>query len=479
MTPPRRLLVIADVGGDTTRHIGDEAMLEANIEGLRDSFERVEIVVMSRDPKWISTRYGVDAVPLFGFPEAKDATDEREALLTRLKAAAPSVHPSHPALEALRSADAVVISGGGNLSSSWPDLLWERIAALALAKLLGKPAIVLGQTLGPHLEDLERVALGDALATAAFVGVRDLPSAALAVALGVSPRRIWYQADDALKLGELLEGSHATNGSEPSIVVTIDPQFRAIGTGRVRSLARQLRQLAEESGATCVLVPHAFGTDSGAGSSDSAEAALLAEEIGLRSTVIATGLQARDAARLTRTATLVVSSRYHPIVFAVASGTPCIGIYGNEYCRIKIEGALAHAGLLANALSYDDVIRGAVLDLGRRLLRIGKASDHEAGALRARWRDESQRRWLAVRHAIVDGTTSERPEEGSLLGRQPSELVPQLLATIECGRAASVRLERRLEDVTRIAIALERMARPWLAARRFASRVYRTFRRHE
>jgi polysaccharide pyruvyl transferase WcaK-like protein len=173
MTPNPRLLLIADIGGERARHIGDEAMLEANLGALRELFPQASFTIVARDPGWVCRRYGVAAIPAAGS-------------------------------EAVASCDAVILSGGGNLSSSWPELLHERIALLELAHRGGKPAVVLGQTLGPQLSAGERQSLAVALQQARFVGVRELPSALLAIELGVPHERIWYQFDDALRIDELL-----------------------------------------------------------------------------------------------------------------------------------------------------------------------------------------------------------------------------------------------------------------------------------
>src|SRR5438309_9244873 len=87
-----RFLVVGDIGGSHSYHAGDEAMLEANLLGLRRLRPASEFVVPSRDPGWTSSRYGVDSIPV--------------------------IDPGAP----LPEFDVAFISGGGNLCSSWPDL---------------------------------------------------------------------------------------------------------------------------------------------------------------------------------------------------------------------------------------------------------------------------------------------------------------------------------------------------------------------
>ncbi len=472
MTTPRRLLVIADVGGATTRHIGDEAMFEANVDGLRRAIPNVGISVISRDPDWIEQHYGLEAVPVFGFPGALNAHVERAEMLRELLSGLDRVDGNNATIAALHRADAVVISGGGNLASSWPDLACERVALLRLADLLGKPTIVLGQTLGPRLGSELHAMLSEALPLARFVGVREIPSAAFAIAIGVRPERVWYQGDDALFFCQPAEvgSTHGDGGAPPSIVVTIDPQFRASSRERFDSLARQLRELAQSTAATLLLVPHEFGGESRGLPSDLTEARLLAEAIALPGTRIAANIDAATAARLAHSAEIVVSSRYHPLVFAMAAGRPSIGIYGDEYSRIKLQGALAHAGCERWALSYDDVARGELISLA---LEQWKARDEIRSLLEDKhdaWRDESQRRWAAAVRAL-DSAMPETPAAETMFGRSTASIVSALIASMELGRSATERLAARCDEVERTAIAFETMARPYLTLRRHASRL--------
>ena len=421
--PPLRLLVIADVGGDGARHIGDEAMLEANLDRFRACIPGVAFTVVTRDPEWTAARYGVEAVAPFGFSRHPAAGAERRAMLDHLLSEALDSSRSSTLnpLTALAGADALVISGGGNLSSTWPDLLYERVALLLLAHTLGKPAVVLGQTLGPRLEGEERQVLATALATARLAGVREFPSAVLAAELGVSAGRIWYQSDDALlpRSGE--------PAPSPAIVVTIDAQMRSLREDAFAALATQLRALSEAIGAPLTLVPHLFGGESSGAPSDLTEARLLAERIGGAQTSIAPGLDAAQVRTITGGAALVISSRYHPIVFALGAAVPCLGIFNDDYCRIKLEGALAHAGLERWTLTYDDVAQGELLPKALELWRLRNEVRHTLESRQPEWREESRERWSAILRAF-DPSETPPAEKLTLFGRPVEQIAPALVA---------------------------------------------------
>jgi polysaccharide pyruvyl transferase WcaK-like protein len=423
MNSPTRLLVIADVRGEEARHIGDEAMLEANLEALHRLIPGVALTIVCSDPAWTAARYGVDAVATFGFPRGSSAGVERAALLEQLLAEATSckqvnatingpLDGSRATTAAFASADGLVVSGGGNLSSTWPDLLYERVALLRLARLFGKPAVVLGQTIGPRLARDEHSQLAESLPSARFVGVRERRSADLALELGVSSERIWYQSDDALFLetnpGSASPGSPTPASAVNRIAVTIDPQIRAAGKALFDAFVSQLRRVSLTTGAPLILIPHAFGNESASVPSDLTEANLLAEELGLSSTAVAAGLNAREAMRLTGEAALIISSRYHPIVFGLAAGIPSIGIYGDEYCRIKLQGALTHARLERWTLTYDDVRRGKLPRMALKLWSTRDQIRRQIDSRREAWREEYRRRWAAVLRSL-DPVTSLPP----------------------------------------------------------------------
>ena len=122
---PRSLVVLADVGGPSY-HVGDEAMLAANLGMLRREAPSAHLNVLGRVP-------GAD-----GDPQALAA--------------------------AFEGATGLFLSGGGNLSSSWPGLLRQRILVLREARRRGLPVVTGGQTIGPALSPLERDGLTEALA---------------------------------------------------------------------------------------------------------------------------------------------------------------------------------------------------------------------------------------------------------------------------------------------------------------------------
>ncbi len=385
-------MIVADVGARPF-HVGDEAMLEANLETLRRHHPGGQMTVIGRRP----------------------AAGEEELCGA-----------------VLAGASGLFISGGGNLSSSWPDLVRQRLLWMREARRRQLPIVTGGQTLGPELSAVERSALAAALAEVELLGVRERPSERLALELGVPPERLCYQADDAF----LLAGRPPTEEEapdyaeleEPFLAITLDPSFGVPGShAELGRLASQLARVASESGLHPVFVSH-VGPLGGLGSEDG-EAGMA-----LRRLLFAEGVDCGSlpvmppaaTAWVTQRAALVVSSRYHPLVFGTAGSVPCLGLYRDDYTRIKLQGALAQVGMEPWCLSLPAASSGGLLAGCRDLW--SRRDEVRATMIRARERlvVEDAQRWRRLQallgwHDEPDDESGEEPDLPSLVGQAGSE----------------------------------------------------------
>ncbi|WP_321475233.1 polysaccharide pyruvyl transferase family protein [uncultured Paludibaculum sp.] len=368
------LFVIGDVGGPEQFHLGDEAMLEANLLALGRLIPNAEFTVASADPEWTSQRYRVASVkcPFEG-----------------------------PLDKTLAGASGVVVSGGGNLCSTWPEKVTDRISLLEHAQALNLPTVVLGQMIGPHLTADQGRLLSGPLRRCDWVGVRDESSASMALRLGVDPARLHRQMDDAYFLDPLpVEDERvASLGGlpQPWILVTLDPSFASSHRAKTLDvLASQLDNLACSLSASLIFVPHVGGLH-GSGDAEAGRA--------LRSKMRADLLlldpwEQREVVWLTGQAAMVVSARYHPLVFATACGVPALGITVDAYTRTKLHGALASAGVEGWCLSVADVERGALLPLAMELWhQQAGICQRLAAASQQAWHHEKQR-WDGILRAL-------------------------------------------------------------------------------
>jgi polysaccharide pyruvyl transferase WcaK-like protein len=467
-------------------------MLEANLANFAGLLPGLQATVLSPEP-WSPEEGSVDTLPSLRFPLLGQATDaEQRALLAQILAAARSGEYAGlgsraaavaQVVAALGEADGLIVSGGGNLHARWPEHLYERVALAELAHGLGKPVAFLGQTLGPEVTDVQADVLGAALRRAAWVGVRDLPSASLALSLGTPAERLDYQLDDAFFLAprapsEEVQRSLHGSDNEPWIAVTVHP-FAAQGDAVFTSVAGQLRELAAATGARLVFLPHQATRE--AGGTDGELSRALAAMVGpLMPSAVLPVLPARVVRWLTGRASLVISTRYHPLVFALAAGIPCLAVAATDYGRVKAQGALRHGGQSASYLRLAEAADGALLPRALDLWRRREALRTELEAQRRGWEEQESGRWRRLLVALRLGGEPE-PSDGTatatLLGHDARRLAIDLAATLEAERrAAGEELARRQAELRWVTGTLTWRLRSRLVRLRWVVRAYRALR---
>lgn len=356
---PRHVVVVADLASGEHYHVGDEAMAEANVAMLREaSGGDLTITVTSADPASTAARLGCAAVPWAGFAECSD-DDQRLRLLANL--CTPRSVAVTPLLAAVADADAVIISGGGNINSQWPEHLFERVLIGRTARRHLIPVLITGQTIGPRLDGIHRDLAAELLTSAHLVGVREPHSAALATELGVGANELMTQADDALGVRPVTP-VHLPDGFDPGtpdspkrfIAVTVHP-IAAAGDPLVDSLAEQLASVADRAAAQLLYVPHVPAALGPLQRGDTDVAYEMAERSG---GWVLEGVDARTARWASAAAWLVVATRYHPVVFATAEATPALALPSDHYTAVKSLGALGHVGLGGWHLNVPDVVGG-------------------------------------------------------------------------------------------------------------------------
>ena len=359
-----RVVMIGDVGGLDGYHLGDEAMLDVAIGELSRRGAQ-ELTVISSNPIDTATRYGVTGLSRIGFSDRSVRSDGvRDRQLDAVVALAESGRfastgtgvlaedegareRAEAVIEAVGAADAVVVAGGGNLSSSWPEHLYERTALLSIAHRAGVAAVVTSQTLGPSLSDRQAVLLGAALSTARVIGLRERPSYDLAASLvdDSTPRRL--QLDDAVAIPDdavpTFDGDrHLADGY---IALSFSPIVDDRDNGYFDSVAALARRLHERSGLPLAFVPN-VGSWSAEPTDDVAVGQELRRRLGSGAhLVLAPLLPARQAAALLRGASAILSTRYHPVVLGLGATVPCLAFAQDRYTAVKLRGAMTPAGL--------------------------------------------------------------------------------------------------------------------------------------
>jgi polysaccharide pyruvyl transferase WcaK-like protein len=362
-----RVAVLVDLGRPAY-HVGDEAIGHGEVFQLRSrGIDKIDLLTSNvADTRRHFGSY-IAAVPTVQFPEPPS---DREQYLRAIKqvlagdgSALPPDDQIFALLDRLQRSDAVIIGGGGNLNSRYGWLLYERAAVAAIARQLGKPYVITGQTLGPELSKPDRVVLTELLTGARLVGLRDQASLELAERLCPEHPNLSRCFDDAT----VVPPAEIPRAELAPLVVTIADGFGAVERDRaIRALVELTDLLSDRMSCSATFVPHAAVPGQGDGDES------VHQSIAMRMRHEARCLPIQDAlptAALTAGAEVVVSTRYHPAVFGLSGGASLLPIVIDDYAGIRIDGALANWGLLGRSVhlktlveAVDDPVRWGLVE---------------------------------------------------------------------------------------------------------------------
>lgn len=380
-----QLVAIGDVGViDRMIHIGDEAMFHEFVDRARQ--RGVDgITALSSNPPETATRYGIDALAGIGYRGLDDAGSETR--MARVLAAAAGDRsgldaddPALAVIDRIRASDGVVVTGGGNMSSVWPSHIFERATIGGIAAAAGVPLVVSGQTLGPELATRHAALVSGLLRSARLVSVRERPSRQLARDLGIGDVRL--NADDATFLGW-----DDPPEREPYCLVSLSVHVGdADRDETIGGFARLLDEIAARTGLIIRFLAHFASLDPGETRGDSVMHERVRSAMRQPDSRVVPTTDSLDAARLARRASLVVTSRYHPAVFAMSSLTPTIAVPVDGYTGVKLGGVLDNFGM-PGLLPVADLLAGGGAEVLDRVWSDPRVDPSSQGLRAAAWSD--------------------------------------------------------------------------------------------
>lgn len=392
-----KYVVLGDVGLHDLYHVGDEAMMDVAIEMLT-SAPGAQITLVAGDPDTAASVYGLPAVKRIGFSPhwiraRSDARLEAETAPAKLDDSAPGSLP-----DVVREADAVLIAGGGNMTSRFAHHLYERVALTRMARHFGKPLFVTSQTVGPVMRAQDEALLAELVRYASMFGARDDESHELLRRLAAreGAGSIHRTADDGVLLRGLGEAPAsdvvlperyvvASFTSDQGTTGLPPEQYIAAVAGLVDGLARELD-------VDVVLVPHTGSPGAAHAGDEVTDEAIVRSSTSGRVRALPVR-HARATAAITAGAILSVSSRYHAAVFASSAGIPTVAVSLSHYSSVRFRGALAPVGLeayIVPATAWEQILPACV-DAVRRRAEPTDAHMHAADAQRS-----FQRAWWSA-----------------------------------------------------------------------------------
>ena len=246
-------------------------------------------------------------------------------------------------LDELNDSDVLFLSGGGYLTGMTLTRLWDNMLLIRLAHALGVPVILSGQTVGVFKDSISRRLARWGLKKAEMIYLRDPVDSAQDLAnLGLSGDWIKSTFDDALffrgaaseQVTELLKES-GLDPRKPYLAVNVHYWGQTPVASRLimAGMARTLDRLQKDLELQIVFVPMH--------SSD--EAAI--EEV--KTTMKTPGILPKHGYRpdltvgLIQNATLCITMKHHPIIFAMAAAVPTIAMTFDDYYHHKNYGAMS------------------------------------------------------------------------------------------------------------------------------------------
>ncbi len=277
---------------------GDEAMLTAIVEAIRDIEPSAHITVISGNPKETRVKYNIESVGTF-------------AML--------------PIMKALIQAD-LVISGGGSLLQDATSIrnTYYYLSIISMAKMLGKKVMLYAQGIGPLYRKSTRQAVAQVLQYVDYITVRDEISKKELLSLGITRVPIEITADAVLAM-HLADTDIGENIVKPFETVRRSKRIGVAvrkwknNTAYREELASALSRLQIDEDAEIVFIPMSHPEDT-------VEAEAISQLIDGETIILRNSFSINELLSLAGIVDIMIGIRLHALVFSSLMKKPVIGI---------------------------------------------------------------------------------------------------------------------------------------------------------
>lgn len=351
-------------GGYGYGNVGDEAQLGANLQHWQTAAPGCRLTVLSPDREFTHALHDPISVELatrtslFGRGGQQyygsDKTFKRMYFLVAslclvnawlLRAGLPVfglTAAQARLLDELHDSDVLFLSGGGYLTGMTLTRLWDNMLLIRLAHALGVPVILSGQTIGVFKDTISRLLARWGLKKAEMIYLRDPVDSARDLAdLGLSGDWIKSTFDDALffqgatseLVAELLEES-GIDPQKPYLAVNVHYWGQTPAASRLimAGVARALDRLQRELELQIVFVPMH--------SSDETAIEEVWKAMETPGMMPKHGYRPDLTVGLIQNATICITMKHHPIIFAMAAAVPTVSMTFDDYYHHKNYGAM-------------------------------------------------------------------------------------------------------------------------------------------
>lgn len=371
-------------------NLGDDAIMRATLSSLRAAVPGAHIAVAANDPDswrryvdlkvlgslttWVESLRGgrfrgrLPLMPVYAIVLAVAAALYRVSG-RRLEFGAAA---QRELLRAYYDADLVLSCGGGNFYAHRtlsPFFVWA-LAAMAFPLALGKPVVMLPQSIGPIPGGVQRFLAKQVFRSVTRLFVREATSATfLARELGVE-RSIAVLPDLAFSLASI-EGARGPRHARGERIGVTVIDYRAQVEGAFnqdeyeRTMAQLLEKLANQRGASIVIFCQSYGPS--ADQDDRDAATRLYQQLSGRCAAVTLHEWVNDSATIMDRYAgldLAIGTRMHTGVFALCRGVPAL-LIGYQP---KAAGTMALLGLERYSIDIRNADAAELYALAEELL---------------------------------------------------------------------------------------------------------------
>ncbi|WNZ29236.1 MAG: polysaccharide pyruvyl transferase family protein [Candidatus Bathyarchaeota archaeon] len=267
-------------------------------------------------------------------------------------------------LKTLKKSDMLFCVGGGTLTSVWRSELYHKSIIIILCRIFEKPIILSGQTIGPFYGFFDRILARYSINQVNLITLRERFSTIILKNLGVTKPIIRITADDSITLAsesyqrfEYIIKREGIDLNHPLIGINvIGLRYLQKNQTKIEKvkivLAKVADKLIDEHDARVLFVPIQYGVD-GDGSPAIDVLQLMCNKN--KAFVLSKMYDAKQIKCIIDHLDFVIGFRYHFNVFALTSGVPAIGIYIDDYYKIKINGIFDLFGQLNYSINVENV----------------------------------------------------------------------------------------------------------------------------
>ncbi|MBV7364119.1 polysaccharide pyruvyl transferase family protein [Actinomycetaceae bacterium TAE3-ERU4] len=341
------------------------------------------------------------------FPSAPRPSEESAAALYDL-------------VQQVQESDGVILGGGGSFNSEYGWLFKERLLLGKIAQMAGKPLVITGQTLGPALSKTDLQIAAEVFSHACLIGFRDSTSLRL-FERHFPHLKAHLSLDDAsfFAIAEDTPEKKISKEDSPLVVSLSSSGFSNSVDTEIKNYASLIDGFYEATGHPSLMVPHMSLRRSYTG--DEEFHYHLKNSLSSPSLFLETESATPSAQRINQAA-MVLTSRFHPLIFSLSRAVPALPISNNTYSHIRLQGALENWGL-DNQLLTDakDLSTPTALD---RMLEVWEKRDAITGFLNEQrhYRQQEVGKWWD--RIIASLTQTNLPQPNNLCTFQAPQIIP-------------------------------------------------------